>query len=234
LEHDNWVICSPHLRTAEEIRGPVRKGGGGISSVPLLLYITVLLYYVIIVNEPIFVLFIHCRSLINIICAPVYYRYAANYYYEHVRYIVCFNLMSGICDCLVTVILKRVENIRNVVFNMKSCMYGVRFLWWHVESAVSRRGWGQVYPGTVRCKYERVAYTGSVTCEGGRDGTARVVLVGWAGVVPGGNRLVCCCRRCSEDLGRELHKFTYIQRAGKCWNRIGTSTIVFLILFYDG
>ena len=150
------------------------------------------------------------------------------------RYIVCFNLISGICACLVTVILKKVENSRNVVLSMKSYMYRVRFFWWHVESAVLRRGRGQVYPGTVRCKYERVAYTGSVTCEGGRDGTARVVLVGVAGVVPGGNRLVCCCRRCSEDLGRELHKFTYIQRAGKCWNRIGTSTIVFLILFYDG
>ncbi len=200
-----------------------------ISSVPPLPHITVLLYYVIIVNEPIFVLFIHCRSLINIICALVYYRYAA--IYEHVRYIVCFNLISGICDCLVTVIRKKVENSRNVVFSMKKYMYRVRFFWWHVESAVFRRGRGQEYPGTVRCKYERAAYSGSVTCEGGRDGTARVVLVGWAGVVPGGNRLVCCCRRCSEDLGRELHKFTYIQRAGKCWNRIGTSTTVFLILF---
>ena len=203
-----------------------------ISSFPPLLHITVLLYYVIIVNEPIFVLCIHCRNPIYIICALFNYRYVS--IYEHIRYIVCCYLMSYICACLVTVTMKKVENSRNVVFSMNSYMYRVRFLWWHVESAVFRRGWGQVYPGTVRCKYERVAYSGSVTCEGGRDGTARVVLVGVAGVVPGGNRLVCCCRRCSEDLGRELHKFTYIQRAGKCWNRIGTSTIVFLILFYDG
>ena len=203
-----------------------------ISSVPPLLHITVLLYYVIIVNEPIFVLFIHCHSLINIICALVNYRYVA--IYEHVRYIVCFNLISGICDCLVTVILKKVEHIRNVVFNMKSCRYRVLFLWWHVESAVSRRGWGQVYPGTVRCEYERVAYRGCVTWEGRRDGTASVVFGGGAGVGPGGNGLVCCCRRCSEVLGRELNKFTYTYRAGKCWNRIGTSMLVFLIMFYDG
>ena len=142
--------------------------------------------------------------------------------------------MSYICACLVTVNSKKVGNSKIVPLNKKISMYRVRYLWLHVESADLRWGRGQVYPGTVRCKYERVAYTGSVTCEGGRDGTARVVLVGVAGVVPGGNRLVCCCRRCSEDLGRELHKFTYIQRAGKCWNRIGTSTIVFLILFYDG
>ena len=67
-----------------------------------------------------------------------------------------------------------------------------------------------------------------------RDGTARVVLVGVAGVVPGGNRLVCCCRRCSEDLARVLNKFTCIHSAGKCWNRIGTSTSVVFTFFYDG
>ncbi len=95
-------------------------------------------------------------------------------------------------------------------------------------------GGGQVAPGTVRCEDNRPVYGGGARWEGRRDGTASVVFLGRAGVGPGGNRLVCCCRRCSEDLARELNKFTYTYRAGKCWNRTGTSTLVFLIIFYDG
>ena len=177
-------------------------------------------------------LYSSCRNLMNILCALLNCRYVS--IFELIRYIVCFYLMTYICACLVTVNSKKEGNSKIVPLNKKISMYRVRYLWLQVESADLRWGRGQVYPGTVRCEYERVAYRGCVTWEGRRDGTASVVFGGGAGVGPGGNGLVCCCRRCSEVLGRELNKFTYTHRAGKCWNRIGTSTLVFFIMFYDG
>jgi hypothetical protein len=227
LEHDNGALRSPHLRAAEEIRELGRNGGGGfIIPPPSLHYITVSLYCKIIVNEPIFVLYSYPCDIIIILCA----LFCCRNVLTHVtfRYIVCRSFVGiiRICAILVTLHTRVLGDSKIEVFNIKYCIFNVRYIRLHVESAVITCVGGQVDPGTVRRVVNRLVYGAGTRREGRRDGTARMG--------PGSSKLVCCCRRCSEDLARVLNKFTCIHSAGKCWNRIGTSTLVFFIIFYDG
>jgi hypothetical protein len=234
LEHDNGALCSPHLRAAEEIRELGRKGGGCFIIPPSLHYITVSLYCKIIVNEPIFVLYSYLCDMIIILCAMFCCRNVLIHVFF--RHIVCrsFVGITRICAILVTVNTRELGGSKIEVFNIKYCICKVRYIRLHVESADITCVGGQVDPGTVRRVVNRLVHGAGTRREGRRDGTARVVLMGRAMAGPGSNKLVCCCRRCSEDLARELNKFTCIHSAGKCWNRIGTSTLVFFIIFYDG
>jgi hypothetical protein len=134
LEHDNGAICSPHLRTAEEIRKLARRGGGGGDLIlPPLPYITELLYCKIIVNEPNFVLYSYFRNLINIICALLCCRNVLIYVF--IRYIVCCSLFIQICAIVVTLRSRKVCDSKIEFSNSKNRMSRVRYIRLHVESA---------------------------------------------------------------------------------------------------
>jgi hypothetical protein len=99
----------------------------------------------------------------------------------------------------------------------------------------------QVTYGTVRRVCEWPVHSRASSRGARRAGTEEVVLAARAGVVQQGSvyshnagRLVSRYQLCREDTARELNKSTCATSAGKCWNRIGTSTSVVFTFFYDG
>ena len=109
------------------------------------------------------------------------------------------------------------------------------------ESAVRAYVSRQVKYGTVRRVCEWLVHSTASSRGARRAGTEEVLLAARAGVVQQGSvyshnvgRLVSRLQLCREDTARELNKSTCATSAGKCWNRIGTSTLVMFAFFYDG
>jgi hypothetical protein len=260
LGDDYGDVRPPHPRTAEEIRMKCLMGRRVIS-IPALLRITDILYSLYIVNGPFFISCCHIRNVMHHLCAGILmlfvYILMQCMFVQYTSNLILL-LLFLLTQCMliqdtairINIVLSSWFLLFCIEFKYRMVRIGTDFvrivcvsvcrrcIGRYVESAVRAHVSWQVKYGTVRRVCEWLVHSRVSRRGARRAGTEEVSLAVRVGVVVKGSvgshkagRLVSRCQLWREDTARELNKSTCATSAGKCWDRIGTSTSAVFTFF---